>query len=252
MTGLSRCLYCTRRTSPADGLAHAFPECIGKNDSTLPEGAVCGPCNGYLGSKLESQLVRYPQIALSIQMAGLPGKSGVPRKELGGIESGKAHGEEWSFRMGIPRPSIADGPDGTSQLVVEVPPGKGFSFLRFRRAIHKIALESLALQEGLEYVRSPEFAAARTYIKNPKPADLSWGFAEAPSGGPRPMHAVYFESGLREIVGVNILGTLFVVDLRNSGDLGALAVQQSVNFYGPEVREVPVLRLFAEGKRVTE
>jgi hypothetical protein len=110
------CIYCRSITSGAEGEAHVFPEAIVANVMTLPPGTVCDKCNHYCGHELDSAVVRFPFIAMVIQLLALPGKKGKPRKELGRIERLP---NENTIRFDIQEPIIERNSDGSRSAVVE-------------------------------------------------------------------------------------------------------------------------------------
>jgi hypothetical protein len=54
------CLFCRRTRGPFSRVEHVVPESLGNDDTFLPAGFVCDPCNQYFGSKVESRVLASP------------------------------------------------------------------------------------------------------------------------------------------------------------------------------------------------
>lgn len=210
-----KCIYCLKVSDTTKGVAHVFPEAIVKNNVTLPIGTVCDDCNNYL-KELDSALIAHNHIWPLIQIMGLPGKKGKPRKKLGFMELSE---EDQSISMNLTQKSIEKISFTDKQIHVQAKNPQDFEDKLFRRALHHIALNSLALGGGHELVLNSVFDNARKYIRQPKKGEV-WPYAQ------------YFSS-VREatidaepiantpglIIRLGIFHNDFYVDLLNSGGL---------------------------------
>jgi len=52
-----RCLFCLSSAGQFTRREHPIPESLGNDDTFLPPGFVCDPCNQYFGSKLEQRVL---------------------------------------------------------------------------------------------------------------------------------------------------------------------------------------------------
>lgn len=168
------CIYCRANSSNSRGVPHVFPEAFGKNDVVLPVGAVCDPCNQYLGHELDSVFASHPIISLLAQFLRLPGKNGKLRKRLGNVASNV---QPRSITIPCAPREIVTHPDGSRSTTIKPLVDSSFDLQRFRRAIYHIGLNSFALQRGPATVLDPRFDAVRAYVRNPRKGE-SWPFAQ--------------------------------------------------------------------------
>ncbi len=240
------CIYCKRDSGSNPGIAHIFPEALHANEEVLPRGAVCDNCNQYFGKRLDENLIRYPSIALAIQFLATPGKSGKPRKLIGGIEREIPGEPDALLRTFTEKPTIVSGPDGSQGARVQFKQDPQFRMARFRRALHHVAFNIVAKLENADHMMLPHWDLARQYIRFPTGESESWSFAQitpSPVSIPRVVQGIRWESGRRELVNMQIFQSMFVVDLRNTGDLEALAREQGAEYYGPERNDPPPVTL---------
>ena len=111
--------------------------------------------------------------------------------------------------------------------------------LEFRRALYRIALSTVAMQEGAEYALEPKFDEVRRYVRNPKPGE-AWRFAQGQTplpSMPRSAQLRYTEKGRREVVLFQVLSNIFAVPLRDDGTFATSAPEAGHSVVGPEVTD---------------
>lgn len=239
-----KCIYCKRDSGVRPGIAHVFPEVLHANDEVLPRGAVCDPCNQYLGRRLDENLARYPSIAMAVQFLATPGKGGKARKRIGAIDRDIPGQPDALIQTYTERPVIFTAPDGSRRALAQVKADPSFRMSRFRRALHHIAFNIVAKLEGPAHMLGEHWDRARSYIKAPKSESECWGFAQITPDAlsfPRVVQGIRWESGRRELVNMQIFQSMFVVDLKNTGDLEGLAREQKAEYFGPERTEPPLV-----------
>lgn len=209
-----KCIYCLNLSDSTKGIAHVFPEAIIKNNVTLPIGSVCDDCNNYL-KELDSALIAHNHIWPLIQIMGLPGKKGKPRKKLGFMERSE---EDQSISINLSQKRIEKISCTDKQIHVQVKNPQEFEDKLFRRALHHIAFNSLALG-GQELVLKSIFDNVRKYIRQPKKGEV-WPYAQYfPSGREAPIDVAPIPNTPGLIIRLGIFHNDFYVDLLNSGGL---------------------------------
>ena len=63
--------------------------------------------------------------------------------------------------------------DGRRTLHMNVPVDPKFDMLKFRRALYRVALSTVALHQGVEYALDPKFDEVRRCIRNPKTGEAN-------------------------------------------------------------------------------
>lgn len=215
------CIYCLKATSGAEGRAHVFPEAILANDSVLPKGAVCDGCNNYL-SELDRVLILHNHIWPVIQMFGFPGKKGRSRKKLGFMERSDP---DTPWRMRVAGKDITRITFDQNGVHIETSDPSGFDDLKFRRALHHVAFNFLALDSRADFVTGPRFNQARRYIRMPKPKE-AWSYAQVIVQR-HSVRSVLGASRIPDAPGETVLLSIFsddfFVDLLNTGALHSWA-----------------------------
>jgi hypothetical protein len=243
------CIYCTRATTGSEGRAHAIPEALIQNDCVLPLGAVCGPCNNYL-SELDSALIRHPLIGLAIQVIGTPGKTGRPRKKLSEIEREPADDPEALVRGGAIVYTNEVDAAGKGRVVASFRPDPSFDMLKFRRGLHYLAFNALAMIDGVEVALDRRWDRLRNYIRRPTPKQSRPFVQFIPDPGDMPPHVTVTpgERGAAEIFLIHIFGSVFAVELTESGRFEELAKGRNELgwvYVGPTERDPIGLRIEA-------
>jgi len=146
----NRCIWC-RRTAPDVTFdeSHILPECVGNVQQILPAGIVCKPCNNYFGSKVEPALLADPPfhaIAVFLQLVDLADMN-VFREKLFDKEHPSVGNVNRDLKLNATIKGQTLGLDvsyAVSGRLEKIYSTKELSFLS--RAVHKVALESLAWQ----------------------------------------------------------------------------------------------------------
>jgi hypothetical protein len=168
----------------------------------MPPGSQCDVCNNYL-KKLDSALASNSGIALWIQAAGLPGKRGRARKQLGWYERAR-HGSTQSITILPDGIHHVDSSGEKPVIAVRTPPG--WKPPEFHRALHCVAFNMMALHLTEDQLLDPKFDRVRNYVRKPARGEV-WPYSVA------------------------ILGTQYVpgVDLSLLGDLNLPVVLRFFN-----------------------
>lgn len=237
------CIYCGRDSSTSVSVPHVLPEALTQNRLTLPVGTECDACNAYVGNKLEPHLPRYPHISFAIQFLGAPGKAGKPRAEIGGITRQRLDPKHVRVNLKV-RGRLSLGQGEKRILHGHVPPGPGFDFLRFRRALHHIGLNYVVAVHGHEVALGAAYDSARQYVKNPRPANDSWPFGQLLRAEiPRFVGVGLVEYGEAELIQIAVFQVVFLVDLLDSGCLRDATAALGGTVVEPEAKEPPIAEM---------
>lgn len=219
-----------------------FPEALGKSDGILPPGTECGKCNHYFGHALDATFVTNPNIAMALQVLGIPGKKAKVRKLLGSVERGPSEPGLANLRFTLEAPKLTFSADGAVEMQASVKVPKGFRLSAFRRALHHVAMNVVAYVEGPVVVLDPRFDAVRTYIRRPVSAAEAWPYADdSPPTRHIPPHVggAQVRTTRGKVMALQLFQTIYVVDLWNSGELEWVAHQHGAKVVGPEVTRLP-------------
>ena len=164
-------------------------------------------------------LVAHPVISLLVQFLELRGKTGKVRKRVGNVAS-----DEVPRGITIPcaEPTIVTAADGTRTATAQPLIDSSFDLLRFRRALHHVAFNTLALRDGVERAHEAAFDPVRRYVRAPRRGE-SWPYAQyvdLSKGLAKDVTLILLRDPITEYVGI-ILGraVAFAVDLMNAGRL---------------------------------
>jgi hypothetical protein len=231
-----KCIYCLKDSSTSVGRAHVVPEAVGRNNLVLPVGAVCDSCNQYLG-RLDSTLAKHPLVSLGAQLLRIHGKGGKVRRVIGTVAQ-----EESEHAVSIPvKAESVQTRDGTEWRVTPLV-DRDFRDYEFRRALHHVALNTIAYRDGAGYACEPVFDAVRRYIRQPRKKER-WGFGQLPLFDQLSPNIKLLRqaAGNALFVGMRLYAVVFWVDLLGSDALPS--------FVEKEQRSHPDLRYFgpAEG-----
>jgi hypothetical protein len=213
--------------------AHVITQGLGQNDNTFPPGVLCDRCNSYFGTSIEPALLRHPSLAHDMQRLGVPGRDGGPREILGNWRRSPdgavlvpmAPPQDWRER-------------GDAQVGVLPILDPSFDQVRFRRGLHLLAFNKLALMqvtgeapaEPLWDPRDARYDAVRSYIRAPRLHTEAWPFLErydppAVVGNV----AVRLSSWNGVLIGrIRAYSFEFYVDLMNTGGLPAFAEAEGI------------------------
>jgi hypothetical protein len=222
-----------------DTKAHVVTQGLGRNKNVFPSGVVCDDCNRYFGRTLEPALIRHPTLAYDMQRLGVPGKDGGPRTILGNYRRDSAGAvlvpmvppQDWRQR--------GEGVD-IGLLPILAPE---FNQLEFRRGLHLLAFNVLALLHATGQVsdpiydpRHPRYDAVRRYIR-PRGRTEAWLFLERydpPAVGGKVGYELLDAGGM--IIGkIRAYSFEFYVDLTNTGNLASWAEEQGIT----PIRPIP-------------
>lgn len=236
------CIYCKGDSTATKGLAHVLAEGVSANQATLPRGAVCDGCNHYLGRRLDENLVRYPAVALPIQILGIRGKKGKKRRVLGGVSRTPAKPGLAQLHATLVNARIAQAAPGRHAIEFDLKVDKDFDLRRFRRALHHTALNVIAFQDSVERALEERFDLVRRYVRNPRPANDSWPYVQwdlrLPSI-PRTFAGFGFEHQGSVLVRMQLFGTVYMVDLLNTGVLEGIAADRQGVYVPPGQSKPP-------------
>ena len=212
------CIYCQSETPSAGGIPHVFPEAVVQNKMVLPRGAICDSCNHYL-RKLDEALARHPAVAWAVQSLGLPGKRGKPRNRVANIDRDPS---DASFGVDVGPLGVEWHEDGKPIIIVKPILDSEFDLGRFRRALHMVALNYLAHNQGITAAIDAKFSAVRSYIRRPDRRH-AWPFLVQYLPGPvlrEIRFGLYEPDEFGLVARVGMFNHDFYVDLLNTGNLG--------------------------------
>lgn len=166
---MSRCLFCLREDRPFTSVEHVVPEGLGNKEIILPAGVVCDGCNNGKLSDVDQKLVDFDPLALLRVKYAVPTKVGkMPKAQLGDALVQRTS------------PSHVHIKTEGNKTVWEVPGGHGFKFRGRRplnarhtreltRALFKIALELIYLEEGPDVAFAARFDPVREMVRGVAP-----------------------------------------------------------------------------------
>lgn len=245
---MSLCIYCLKESSASVSVPHAIPEAILKNDRVLPIGAVCDACNLYFGQSLEPVLIAHPLIALAIQTIGAPGKRGKSRVEIAKILHQPADDPNALIRGPIVILGDRTGDGGIRRVKLAIKPDSTFKMPAFRRALHYVGFNVMALENGVDYVLDKRWNAVRRYIRAPSKGMVR-DFAQLipnPSEYPHIVNVALFGGPNDGLARLDIFGNHFVVDLLETGRIQRAAHDEGFEYFGPKATEPTTIVLDAE------
>jgi hypothetical protein len=105
-------------------------------------------------------LYRYPGIALALQFWGIRGKKGRQRNQLSTV----VRTETGEINLSGHNLKIETDKDGRRTIYLDLPTDSDFDMLEFRRALYRIALSTVAMQQGADYALDPKFDEVRRYV----------------------------------------------------------------------------------------
>ncbi|GFO81538.1 MAG: hypothetical protein A49_11650 [Methyloceanibacter sp.] len=233
-TWVEPCIFCKKRAGPFTSEEHTFPEALGNtNELLLPEGFVCDPCNNVL-SRLDQKLVEFAPISyLRVMNVPLTKKGKFPHLQIG------------DFRVERTGPASLLMNDPKAAFTTEAKPvrggvswtvtlkGKRSQLLDVARGLYKIALGSVAMTEGREFVLNERFDAARTFIlfQGPLPNPVFTVAETKPVNYCRLRHQI---RGRSQCVLIEIFGTKWFLNLTTEPKLSLTPEMQDagiIEFY---------------------
>jgi hypothetical protein len=170
-----------------------------------------------------------------LQFLAVPGKKGRARKQLGNV--GLNQSERW-VSIPIAPPMLRTEPDGSRSSIVTPLIDPSFDLSKFRRALHRVCLNLLAFQDGVQRVMAPEFDPVRTYVRRGWVGE-EWAYSQllnVAEAWPRKATIYFPRISKAEIVSFSVGGATFAVDLLNTGLLrswGERGVSGGMDFVDP-------------------
>lgn len=211
-----------------------------RNSEILPAGSICGHCERYIGSKLETHIAAWPPFALQLQFNGVPGKDDRPRRNVGSFTLTRTNAgrPQLSMQARVHRVS------GVKRVVDwEVAPSAAFRLSNFRRAAHCVAFHSLMRSRGIPFARSARFAPVRNYIRSANTGD-TWPFAALERDDktvPR-IVGTHIRSDLPGLaIGIQVFRSIVVVDLGRHPDFEKAAKAAGLDVWAASATRVPPL-----------
>ena len=244
------CIYCRCDSSASVGVPHILPEALTRNGLVLPVGVECDRCNQYAGRRLDENLIRFPLIAMAIQVLGAPGKKGKTRHVVGGVRRERVDSELVRVAFKV-QGRMVPGEDGSLAVKARLSPAPGFDFRRFRRALHHIALNAVVKEHGWDAALDHRYDRARQYIRNPRPATDSWPFglvARNLNPIPRMIAGGFIAFDEVEVFAIYIFHLVFLVDLLQTGILQNATRLMGGTFIPADAARSPEVILTAGGR----
>jgi hypothetical protein len=160
----AQCIYCLDRDGEFGDEEHVVPEAFGVDELVLVNGA-CKKCKF---SELDQYLAEFEPLAvLRVQNVPLTKKGKFPRAETRDftMEKVKPRLIRLVNRTGKDALTEEKLGDGKVKLTLQTSTRKPVDILRLARAIFKIALGFVALDEGVAFACDPRFDSARAFIR---------------------------------------------------------------------------------------
>lgn len=219
MAPYKRCIYCLESSGSSKNVPHALPEAVYRGGPAFPVGVICDKCNEYLGTKLETMLVKHPVVSMQMQSYGIPGKKGV-RRQLGVFE--RTQGDHPTLSFPVAEPKFRYNKQGIRIGFTVMPLwDPHFDMDRFSRGLHMIAFNLAVLRRGIDTAFDAHYDRVRRYIREPGKGER-WPFLQVIG----PHTAVKLVPEVRpvecegaDLVKIELFNVIWWVDLQNSGVL---------------------------------
>ena len=230
----NQCIYCLTTKGSFKSTEHIFSESLGNDELILPRGYVCDRCNHGILSLLDDALIKFEPIALTRVLF-------VPHDKRGRLP--EANFQNLHLRKTSPRRLQVAAKDRTGELRKMEDLGSGWSHfaqeIRGRvfdpcllgRALYKIALGTVAFEDGQERACSGRYDDARAFVCDGH--DITNNLLMRSVVTPRPRVQVshsFPDEGTPFLI--DIFGLAFLLNLENSpvlslsDDLSAAGVVQ--------------------------
>lgn len=163
----SGCLFCRQRDGGFSSEEHIFPESLIGDADRLPKGLVCDRCNHGPLSQLDEALVGFGPLALQ-RVFQLPftKKGKLPKADVGGLRITKVQPRVLRIECAGHGALVLDeppGPNGEVRFNLRASLAK-VDWITIGRALAKIALELIALKQGVERAMSEDFDPTRRFV----------------------------------------------------------------------------------------
>jgi hypothetical protein len=205
------CIYCSGDSSSSRSLAHVYPQSIARNAMALPRGTECDDCNERNG-RLDQELQNHTRIGSPIIHRGIAGKHG-PRQRIGNVSRNPITGDVTAHAVGH-----AEYNDGT--LEIQLPALAPLDMGRFRRALHHIGLNHIALICGPSVARERRYDRVRRYVRYGDGQPWAYGQFMYPDDARRPeLGCSHLRSETGSLVRIRTFIDDFYVELEGLGTL---------------------------------
>jgi hypothetical protein len=206
----TQCIYCLDRDGEFGDEEHVVPEAFGVDELVL----VGGACKNCKLSELDQYLAEFEPLAvLRVQNVPLTKKGKFPRAETRDFTMEKVKPRLIRLVNKSGKDAVTEEKlgDGKVKVTLHTATRKPVDILRLARAIFKIALGVVAMDEGVAFACEPRFDAARSFIK---------GTGVMPNHLLMPRNAqmddaivLQWDREVRTIVVVSFWGVAFAVNL---------------------------------------
>ena len=203
---VNHCIYCLGKTAPFNSEEHIIPEALGNEELILPKGYVCDKCNNGVLSRLDNFLLDFEPISFLRVIYSPYTKAGkLPKASYQNISIKKSHPRNIVFtakdKSGWVK-NLKEMDDGQISFSINIK-GKKFDPKMIGRALYKIALGTVAYDQGFEVACDPKFDMARAFII--KGEDFPSNLLILSNGKPKPEVTVRHQELLD--------GTPFLIDI---------------------------------------
>ena len=213
---LNHCIYCLKKSAPFNSEEHILPEALGNEELILPRGYVCDKCNNEVLARLDNLLLDFEPISFLRVIYSPYTKAGkLPNASYQNISIKKTDPRNIVLtakdKSGWVK-NLKELDDGQISFLINIK-GKKFDPKIIGRALYKIALGTVAYDQGFEVARNPKFDMARAFIL--KGEDFPNNLLMLSNGKPRPEVTVAHQElsdGTPFLI--DIFGILFLLNLQ--------------------------------------
>jgi len=213
---LNHCIYCLKKSAPFNSEEHIFPEALGNEELILPRGYVCDKCNNGVLSRLDNFLLEFEPVSFLRVIYSPYTKAGkLPKASYQNISIRKTHPRNIVLtakdKSGWVK-NLKEMEDGQISFSINIK-GKKFDPKMIGRALYKIALGTVAYDQGFEVACDPKFDMARAFIL--KGEDFPSNLLILSNGKPKPEVTVEHQElsdGTPFLI--DIFGILFLLNLQ--------------------------------------
>ncbi len=213
---LNHCIYCLKKSAPFNSEEHIFPEALGNEELILPRGYVCDKCNNGVLSRLDNFLLEFEPVSFLRVIYSPYTKAGkLPKASYQNISIRKTHPRNIVLtakdKSGWVK-NLKEMEDGQISFSINIK-GKKFDPKMIGRALYKIALGTVAYDQGFEVACDPKFDIARAFIL--KGEDFPSNLLILSNGKPKPEVTVEHQElsdGIPFLI--DIFGILFLLNLQ--------------------------------------
>jgi len=161
------CIYCLDSRKIFSSEEHIYPESLGNDELVLQKGFVCDECNNGVLATLDNYILNFEPIAfLQVQYVPFKKDGSFPKANFQNMIIEKTHPRHISItakdKTGMPQ-NMKTNDDGTISWNTQFR-GNKFDPKRLARSIYKIALGTLAFNNGHNFVCNSKYNLARNFI----------------------------------------------------------------------------------------